>query len=82
MRLGVQHEKKTRLLDEQRDLSEALEIHKQYNVKLQQDLHGEKRLEQERLAETESLKLHLHVQADNYTSMVGNTAAERGKLTA
>ena len=28
------------------------------------------------------MKLHLHVQADNYTSMVGNTMAEKGKLTA
>lgn len=28
------------------------------------------------------MKLHLHVQADNYTAMVGNTMAEKGKLNA
>lgn len=61
---------------------EALEYHKQYNVKLQQDLHCEKLREQERMGDTESMKLHLHVQADNYTAMVGNTMAEKGKLTA
>ena len=82
MRLGVQHEKKMALTDEYRNLTDAFEYHKQYNVKLCQDLHAEKLREQERLGDTEQLKMHLHVQADNYTAMVNNTAAERGKLGA
>ena len=34
MRLGVLHEKKTALTDEYRNLTDAFEYHRQYNVKL------------------------------------------------